>query len=229
MHAVNSELRRGELRAAAALPQLIEGAALGPPEYRLKQRPNGVWAIFEGAKYVKTTGLRDRLMAGEFLEIFRLQQEARSEGIIDARYVQADVIAGYYLEQIPAGRGRRPPQRHPPAEAVAARVRWQAAVRPHRGCGRGDREARAGALQAEHGPGFVPGAAHRDPGLLPGSRHTANHAVRGADAAAGLRPRAHGGAAEPGSALGPRQRELRPRRPGPGRRGGLAASSGTAG
>jgi hypothetical protein len=56
MHAVNSELRRGELRAAAALPQLIDGAALGPPEYRLKQRPNGVWAIFEGAKYVKTTG-----------------------------------------------------------------------------------------------------------------------------------------------------------------------------
>jgi hypothetical protein len=101
MPSIDIQLRRGELRAAAALPQLIDGAALGPPEYRLKQRPNGVWAIFEGAKYVKTTGLRDRLMAGEFLEIFRLQQEARSEGIIDARYVQADVIAGYYLEQIP--------------------------------------------------------------------------------------------------------------------------------
>jgi hypothetical protein len=204
MHSIDIQLRRGELRAAAALPQLIDGAALRPPEYRLKQRPNGVWAIFEGAKYVKTTGLRDRPMAEEFLEIFRLQQDARREGIVDARYVQADMIAAYYLEQIPAAAAgvrrndtRRLRRLRPEIEGkrlcdltgatVAAIVKRML-----------ERYA------PSTGPGLVPGVAHRDPGLLPRSRHAADHAVRRADAAAGLRPRTHGGGAGPDPALGPR-------------------------
>ncbi len=104
MHHVNEQLRRGALRAAAALPQVIDGDDIRPPEYHLKPRPNGVFAVFRGSTYVKTTKCRDRAMAGAFLRLYVLQQQARREGEIDARYAPVPEIVAYYLESIPAGK-----------------------------------------------------------------------------------------------------------------------------
>jgi integrase len=102
MKSVLKQLRRGEREAASKLPQVIDGDRLHDRELSLKKRPNGVWAVFRGSVYVKSSGTKDEAKARLFLTVYELQLEAREEGIVDPRYVQASEIVAYYLSQIPA-------------------------------------------------------------------------------------------------------------------------------
>jgi integrase len=101
MDHVQTVLDRSGLHGAASLPQVADGDGLGKPKYKLKQRPNGKWAIFEGWRYLKSCKTRDRVEADRAIAIFELQQEAKREGIVDARWSDVIAIFDHYLEQIP--------------------------------------------------------------------------------------------------------------------------------
>jgi hypothetical protein len=91
MRSVLKQLRRGEREAASRLPQVIDGDALTGKALKLKERPNGKWAIHRGAHFLKSTGTRDLAEAQTYLKIFELQLEAKEDGIVEPRYVQASV------------------------------------------------------------------------------------------------------------------------------------------
>jgi integrase len=101
MDMIHSQLRQGEREAASRMAQVIDGDRLHDRELSLKQRPNGVWAVFRGSVYLKSSGTRDEAKARTFLKVYELQTEARKQGLIDPRFVQASEIAAYYLAQIP--------------------------------------------------------------------------------------------------------------------------------
>src|SRR5579862_1621891 len=96
MDDLSIQLRRGELAAAAALPQLASGDGLGRGELRLRLRSHGMWAVYRDGDYEKSTGTRDATEAREFLRLYALQEEARSDGLHDARYAPATEICDYH-------------------------------------------------------------------------------------------------------------------------------------
>lgn len=102
MQFIEDQLRRGTLTAAAALPQLTNGGAakLRPPKIHLRLRPNKMLAIYNGGDYQMSTGTRDPEEADRVLNLFRLQDEAKRAGIIDARNVQLSTISQFYLDQL---------------------------------------------------------------------------------------------------------------------------------
>jgi integrase len=104
MRAIKNQLRQAALEGAAKLPQIVDGDALGKKDLTLKERPNGVWAVFRGSVYLKSSNTRNRAEAELFLKVYRLQLEAREEGIVDARYARMPEIVAYYMGQIPAGK-----------------------------------------------------------------------------------------------------------------------------
>jgi integrase len=109
MDMVTDQLRRGrrhgELMAAASLRSVERyGApALAPPTYRLKRRPNGMWAIFCGHAYVDSTRTRNRRKAKRALIVYTLQQEAKRARIQGVANADAIEIVDYYESQIPEG------------------------------------------------------------------------------------------------------------------------------
>jgi len=101
MRSVLKQLRRGEREAASRLPQVIDGDAL-KKELRLKERPNGKWAVCRGSVFLKSTGTRDLAKAETFLKIYELQLEAREEGIVEPRYAQSAEIVPTTCRRFPA-------------------------------------------------------------------------------------------------------------------------------
>jgi hypothetical protein len=89
-------VHRGRLLAATSLaPVEQEGVEAG--NFRIKQRPNGVYAVFDGGTYVVTTGTRDAAKAQDFLELYAAQAEARKEGQLDVRFADATGVVDAFL------------------------------------------------------------------------------------------------------------------------------------
>jgi integrase len=91
MNHIDREMREAKMRTAVKLPSLIDGEKLRQPKYEVRRRPSQYLAVFADSVYVATTGTKDEKEALQFLDIYRLQQEARAENIIDCR--KADAVA----------------------------------------------------------------------------------------------------------------------------------------
>lgn len=98
---VAKHFRRGARQAAAALPQLAEGFAFDDKVLRLVERPNGYYALYRGGEYLKSTRTKNRKKAQAFLEVWKIQEEALEEGMVDVRQALAETVIDEYLEAIP--------------------------------------------------------------------------------------------------------------------------------
>lgn len=89
-------VRRGKLLASTSLaPVEQDGVAAG--DFRLKQRPNGKWAVFDGGVYVVSTKTRDLEKAEDFLEVYAAQAEAKREGVLDVRFADATEVVDDFI------------------------------------------------------------------------------------------------------------------------------------
>ena len=89
-------LRRGKLLAASSLSP-VEEEGIGAGRFRKKQRPNEYWAIFNGGRYVVTTGTKDEQEAQDFLEVYKAQAEAKREGQLDVRFADATEVIDAFV------------------------------------------------------------------------------------------------------------------------------------
>jgi integrase len=101
MDRVTTILERDGLRGAASLPQVEDGDVLAPKKFRLKVRPNGKWAIYEGWRMLKSCKTRDFAVAETRFKLFLKQREAKAEGVIDPRWSNVIAIFDHYIGQIP--------------------------------------------------------------------------------------------------------------------------------
>lgn len=89
-------VRRGKLLAATSLaPVEEEGIEAG--NFRLKLRPSGYWAVFDGGVYVVSTKTKDPAKAQAFLDIYKLQAEAKRMGELDVRFADATSVIDAFI------------------------------------------------------------------------------------------------------------------------------------
>lgn len=100
MKAIQSELHRAKLKAAATMPQVIDGEDIRPPKYEVRPRPSGYWAIFRNNCYVVTTRTTDEALAEDFLELYVLQEEAKKK-VVEPRNFDAAEIVDYAIRTYP--------------------------------------------------------------------------------------------------------------------------------
>jgi integrase len=101
MNHIQSELHDAKVKAAAAMPQVIDGEDIRPPKYEIRMRPSGYWAVFRNNRYVVTTKTMDEALADEFLELYRLQNEAKNKKIVEPRNFDAAEILDYAIRTYP--------------------------------------------------------------------------------------------------------------------------------
>jgi integrase len=97
-------VRRGKLLASSSLAP-VEQDGVDAGNFRLKERPNGRWAVFDGGTYEVTTRTRNKGEADDFLEVFKAQAEAKREGVLDVRFADATEVMGAFIAV--EGRPRR--------------------------------------------------------------------------------------------------------------------------
>jgi integrase len=90
-------VRHGKLAAATSLTPVTDGGGIGAGRFRLKERPNGVYAVFDGGNYVVTTKTRNLDEAQDVIELHRMQAEAKREGQLDVRHAQAAEVMDEFV------------------------------------------------------------------------------------------------------------------------------------
>jgi integrase len=95
MTLIREELHDAEVVRSASMAQVAAKDDNRPPKYEVRKRPNGVYAIFRNNCYLVTTKTRDEALAEEILDLHKLQDEAKSRKIVDARFVLATVVLDY--------------------------------------------------------------------------------------------------------------------------------------
>ena len=90
-------VRRGRLLAATSLAP-VEEEGVNAGNFRLKMRPNGRWAVFDGGVYLVSTKTRDREQAQDFLEVYSAQAEAKREGVLDVRFADATAVVDGFVK-----------------------------------------------------------------------------------------------------------------------------------
>ncbi len=104
MDFITEELHNGVLEKAASMPQVIDGDKLKPKALKLKQRPNGVWAVHKGSVYLKGLGTEDHGEATILFDLYKHQLEARKKGIREPKFADAIQVVDHHLKQIPSGK-----------------------------------------------------------------------------------------------------------------------------
>ncbi|MCA1529461.1 hypothetical protein [Bradyrhizobium yuanmingense] len=101
MDAFTEERHIADLKIAASTPQLADGYDIRAAKYEVRERKNGIYALFRDGCYVVTTRTRDRELAEKFRDLYALQDEAKKKKIIDARFTQATVVIDYRKRTYP--------------------------------------------------------------------------------------------------------------------------------
>lgn len=105
MPSLLEQLRRGErlgaLRTAASLPQIASGFLPQEEEVVVKKRQERNLELWRGSTYLGSLGTRDPAKADELRHCYVYQEEARGEGVVDARQSLATDVIDDYLDGIP--------------------------------------------------------------------------------------------------------------------------------
>jgi hypothetical protein len=106
MNVIQSELHNAKLKAAAAMPQVINGEKIRDSKYEKRLRPSRYWAVFQDGIYRVTTGTRDEVLADQVLELYQLQDEAKNRKIVEPRNFDAAEIVDYAIRTYPKKKPR---------------------------------------------------------------------------------------------------------------------------
>ena len=101
MNEIQEAMHDAQIVRSASMPQVADGADYRPPKYEIRERKNGMWAIFRNNCYVRSTGTRDEILARDILDLFRKQDEAKRRRIVDARFALASEVVEYRKRTCP--------------------------------------------------------------------------------------------------------------------------------
>lgn len=106
MNFIQEKLQLAKLKAAASMPQIADGDRLDDPVWEVRERPNGIYAMFRDGAYHKTASTRSKSVAEERLELYLLQDTAKKKRIVDARFADAVEVIDYHLRNYPDDNAR---------------------------------------------------------------------------------------------------------------------------
>ncbi|MCK1270834.1 MULTISPECIES: tyrosine-type recombinase/integrase [unclassified Bradyrhizobium] len=95
MNFIREEMHDAQVVRSASLPQVADGADYKPTKYEVRERANGMYAIFRDNCYVRSTGTRDKELALDIKDLFKKQDEAKNKKIVDARFALASEVVDY--------------------------------------------------------------------------------------------------------------------------------------